>query len=123
MFKLNSPVFGGFFRGLAVLIILGLIYGLLMYFTTIPETTSPYITLAGLAVSVFYGGLGASRRAGAKGLMVGLEVALLFVILILGITLIFRPGCFDWGTALLKLGIVLLAGILGGITGVAFGQK
>lgn len=123
MFKLNSPVLSGFLKGLIFLTLMGIVYGLLMFFTEIPETASPYLTLAILALSVFGGGFGAARQAGAKGLIIGLEVALLFVILILGITLVFRPGYFDWGAALLKLGLVLLAGMLGGMTGVAFCQK
>ncbi len=123
MFKVNSPVLSGFLKGLIFLMLMGIIYGLLMYFTEVPEMTGPYLGLSILALSVFLGSFGAARQTGARGLIIGLEVALLFVILILGITLVFRPGYFDWGTALLKLGLVLLAGMLGGMAGVAFGQK
>lgn len=123
MLKLHNPVLSGFLKGLIFLTLMGIVYGLLMFFTEMPDTARPYLTLAILVFSVFLGGFGAARQAGAKGLIIGLEVALLFVILILGITLVFRPGYFDWGAALLKLGSMLLAGMLGGMTSVAFGQR
>ena len=84
MLKLHSPVLSGFLKGLIFLTLMGIVYGLLMFFTEMPDTARPYLTLA-ILVLAFLGGFGAARQAGAKiDYRFGSGVA--FVILILGIT-------------------------------------
>ncbi|MGI6648595.1 MAG: TIGR04086 family membrane protein [Bacillota bacterium] len=123
MIKLSSPLVRGFTSGVILLGILGIIVGLLMYFTNLPESVSPLLTLSIFIFSVFVGGFLAARRQGSKGLLLGFEMALAFIILVLVINLVFNPGHFSWTTSLIKFLLAALAGILGGIMGVAFHQK
>jgi len=121
--KLKNPVLSGFLKGLLLMIIMGILVGLLMYNTEIPETFGPYLSLSILVLSVFMGGFWATRRAGARGLIIGLEVALIFAFSLLIVTLVFRPGYFSWGATMIKFLLVILAGVFGGMSGVAFYRK
>lgn len=112
------PVVRGVLAGVLLAGLMGILAGLLLHLTTLPELNASTGIVA-LALIMFFGGLTAAYRAGGKGLLVGSEVALVFIVLMFAVTLIFYPGQLVWKSAVIKSGISLLAGALGGVVGVA----
>lgn len=120
MFWLTNPLVRGVISSTIVLGVLGLTTGLLVYFTNIPESASYPISLFILAFSVFMGSFLASRRKKSQGLIMGLEIAVIFIFLLVVISIVFLPGQFSWQASLVKFGLISVSSVIGGILGVAF---
>lgn len=118
MLQKLGPVLTGFTNGVILTVILSLIAALALHFTSLSESFMPGLALGILIFSVFIGGWCAAGKAGSRGLLNGLKVALLFICLSLIITAVFLPGSFDWWGCLIKTASTLAAGALGGILGV-----
>ncbi|MDH7479434.1 MAG: TIGR04086 family membrane protein [Syntrophomonadaceae bacterium] len=114
----KHPVIRGVLVGVLLSGLLGILTGLLLHLTTLPELSAS-LSITALALILFVGGLTAAYRAGGRGLLVGSEVALVFIVLMFAATLIFYPGQLAWKTAITKSIVSLLAGALGGVVGVA----
>ncbi|MBC7347502.1 MAG: TIGR04086 family membrane protein [Clostridia bacterium] len=114
-----SPLWGGFLVSVAVVFFLGLILGLVLYCTPLPEHYLGSYVLAILTVGVFLGAFAAAQAAQTRGLFHGLLVALVFLLLVLGCTL-FAPSTFSLAVFGRYALAVVVAGVLGGIVGVCW---
>ncbi|NPV89363.1 MAG: TIGR04086 family membrane protein [Firmicutes bacterium] len=108
----------GVLAGILFAVLLGVIVGLLIHLTTMPELSSNW-GYASLALVIFMGAGFAAYREGKNGLLMGLEVAVVFIALLLIVNLIFYPGQLMWKDTIIKTAVSLAAGIAGGAIGVA----
>lgn len=105
-----------------ILLTLCLITGVLMMLPGIPFDALPYLTLIADAAGAFLGGYLTARIAGSRGLIVGLLCGLC---VFLCLTVIgFCTGSFRFGAiTLIRLAVLAVFGILGGIKGVNRKEK
>lgn len=116
------PVLRGMLTGIFIAVILGLVICLLLSLTALPEFNSTW-GYAVLALIVFLGGFTAAHREGKKGLLIGVEVAVGFILLLIACNWFLYPGQLVLKTALIKIGTALAAGVIGGAAGVAFKSR
>ncbi|MEW6066563.1 hypothetical protein P378_13485 [Desulforamulus profundi] len=102
----------GFSLGLSILA------GLAYYFTSLPESSMPWVATVILFVSVVVGGGYAAKRARNRGLFNGLGVGVATFIILWLLVGLFLPGDVLLVGALGKLALTLAAGGLGGMLGV-----
>lgn len=107
---------------IAILLMLCLICGVLMMMPTIPKDSLPYIVLIADAVGAFVGGCIAAALTGSGGLIVGLYcgISIFVSLLIFGLL----GGSADVGAVtFIRLGVLILFGMIGGIKGVNRKEK
>jgi putative membrane protein (TIGR04086 family) len=97
------------------IVILTTIFASLIYFANVSEFFLQPVSLVIDVISLFIGGFLLSRKAGERGLLHGLLLALLFFLIayLLGST-----GLWSASQSLLKIASCFLAASLGGILGV-----
>ena len=106
----------------ATLLLTCIISGVFLILSSTPRAALPYIMLAAEALSVFIGGCAAAAINGSKGLIVGLLCGLTVFMILLVTGLL--SGSDDIGImTFIRLGVLLLCGILGGIKGVNRKEK
>jgi len=113
-----TAVVKGFVLSLVCSLFLSFVAGAVYHFSSVPEYTLPWLTVAILALSSFCGSLLAGREAGNRGLYHGLSVGLFFFIAVWLASGLLIPGQAVL-SAIYKLLTVLTAGAAGGITGVS----
>ena len=87
----------------------------------LPEKSMPLVTTLLCAVSVLIGGYNAARILKERGILFGFLTALIYALILLGISMCIQPG-FDIGT-FGKLSAILLSGSIGGIIAVNRREK
>lgn len=105
-----------------IVIVLCVITGVMMMLPSIPTAALPYIVLVADAVGVLIGGYITAAIAGSKGLILGLicGICVFLILLIIGQL----SGNTAIGTVtFIRLGVLALFGILGGIKGVNRKEK
>ena len=106
----------------SALLLTCIISGVFLILSSTPREALPYIMLAAEGLSVFIGGCVAAAINGSRGLIVGMLCGLT-VFLILLITGLLT-GKDDIGMmTFIRLGALMLCGILGGIKGVNRKEK
>ena len=106
----------------STLLLTCIISGVFLILSSTPREALPYIMLAAEGLSVFIGGCVAAAINGSRGLIVGMLCGLT-VFLILLITGLLS-GNDDIGMmTFIRLGALMLCGILGGIKGVNRKEK
>ena len=106
----------------STLLLTCIISGVFLILSSTPREALPYIMLAAEGLSVFIGGCVAAAINGSRGLIVGMLCGLT-VFLILLITGLLA-GADDIGMmTFIRLGTLMLCGILGGIKGVNRKEK
>jgi|GEM_PF-626666 len=115
-----APVLDGFTRSLIVGIVLTVLTGLVTFFSSLPEGHTPLMALLIFIISIFYGAAVAAKKAGGKGLYMGLSVSVLFLVATLLFSGIFMAGSFAVAGLVKKLLLGLAAGAIGGMFGLAF---
>ncbi|MDN5347449.1 MAG: hypothetical protein PWP65_1013 [Clostridia bacterium] len=111
---LRATLYGLLYALIAALL-LAVVIGILLHATPLSEALLPVLAGLAVALAVFSGSIKAARMAGARGLLYGLAVGLLFFIF----TISWTSAPFMTVAAGKKLGICLLAGAMGGIAGIA----
>jgi len=114
-----SAVLKGTMLVLIVLVVLSALTGLIYYFSALSESTIPLAASVILFISIFIGSVSGARQAGCKGLFHGLVVGAISFLLIVLLALLLLPGGIILKSLLSKLFLSLVAGVLGGIVGVA----
>jgi putative membrane protein (TIGR04086 family) len=113
-----SLVLKGILIAAILALILSLGYGLLLSISNIPESDPVFVLI--FCLSIFTAALIITNKAGSKGLLYGLFIALGLIILLLILSGIF----FSEHISIIKIGEKLIfafvAGSLGGIFGVLF---
>jgi len=102
-------------------ILMSLVFGVLLTFTSLPESNLSINIIFGS--SIFVGAFITAYQAGTKGLYYGLSVGLGFILLVLILSSIFWSDAPSW----LKMGektiLALVSGGIGGIIGVLLPQS
>lgn len=118
-----SAIIRGFIWSLVFTIVLGIIFSLLLQYTSLSERLlSSYSTFI-FFISMFFGATIGSRAAGRKGLIHGVLITFIFWLITVVIGLIWNPDVFSIFFIVKRLGLTLLAGMLGGITGIGLSGK
>lgn len=102
-------------------LLLSLVFGVLLSFTSLPESELSINIIVG--ASIFVAALVTAYKAGTKGLYYGLSVGLGFIVLVLILSAIFWSGTPSWIKVAEKSIIALVSGGIGGIVGVLFPQS
>lgn len=105
-----------------ILVILCLMTGVLLILPTIPKAALPYLVLAADAIGVLVGGYLSAALAGSKGLILGLLCGICVFLCQLVIGLLTFDASFDLIT-FIRLGVMAVCGMLGGIKGVNRKEK
>ena len=117
-----SPILVGLLLSLALSLFLSILVGVLLHFTSLSEAALPTAGLLIMLVSVFGGGSLAARLAGSRGLVMGFNVALAYLLLALIFSLFFQAK-ISFSLLASRAVLAFLAGALGGVFGLAFGQR
>lgn len=118
-----NAIVRGFIWALIITIILAVLFSLLLQYTSLSERLlSSYSTFI-FFISMFLGATIGARAAGRKGLFHGLLITLLFWLITLVIGIIWNPEGLSLLFVLKRLGYTLIAGVLGGVTGIGFSGK
>lgn len=114
--------FGWELKGLglaaALAIILAAIGGMVLYFSSLPETLTSPLSNSILVLSIFTGSGYVSYKRGNKGLMRGITFGMSFFVLMVLLSMIMAQPISTMG-CLRDLGISVGTGLLGGILGVS----
>lgn len=116
----SHPVVQGTVIALVVSLTGILLLSLVFYATTLSETylqpSGNILYLAG----AFLGGFVSAKKAGRKGMQLGLAAGFFYFLVIVAVIPIFAPSAFSW-PALIPKGIFsLIVAAVGGIFGIAF---
>jgi len=99
-------------------IILAMITGSIVYYTSLSESLLSTLGKVILILTIFTGGCMVSQSYGNKGLFRGLTMGTAYFILILAATFIFVPALLSFSNVIYTLLIALAACGLGGILGI-----
>lgn len=113
-----SSVYRGTLVSLGFSLGLSILAGLAYYFTSLPESSMPWVSTVILFLSVAVGSGYAAKRARNRGLFNGLGVGVATFIILWLLVALFLPGKILLVGALGKLALTLVAGGLGGMLGV-----
>jgi len=116
-----SLILKGILLAAILAMLLSLAFGLLLSFTSFPESDLSINLIFG--ASILVAAFITAHQAGTKGLYYGLAVGLGFIVLVLILSAIFWSEAPSW----LKMGektiLALVAGGVGGIVGVLFNRS
>lgn len=116
-----SLIIKGILLATIMALLLSLVFGVLLSFTSLPESELSINIIFG--ASIFIAALVTAYKAGTKGLYYGLSVGLGFIILELILSAVLWSGTPSWFKMAEKSIIALVAGGIGGIVGVLFPQS
>lgn len=102
----------------ALALILSLGFGVLLSFTSIPESDLSLSLI--FVISIFIAAVIVAHQAGNKGLFYGLAVGFGFIALLIILSLILLPDSPSWLVIGEKAILALTSGGIGGIIGVLF---
>ncbi len=114
----KSAELQGLFKSLLLGIIACLASATVIYFSAIAETSAGLIGRLIMIGSVFYAGCYVSKSYGNKGLVRGITMGIIYYIVLLIGSLIFKTSGIDIQSYLIRLLICLGAGAAGGILGI-----
>lgn len=101
--------------------VLSLVFGVLLSYTSLPESELVVNIIFG--ASVFIGAFITAYQAGTRGLYYGLSVGIGFIFLVLILSAIFWSDTPSWLKIAEKTIVALVSGGVGGIIGVFFPQS
>jgi putative membrane protein (TIGR04086 family) len=110
----------GAVAGLALLVLLSLLQGLLGWFVTLPDLWEQASLWAAQGLSTLAAGIWAARRAEGSGLLHG-ALAGLSVALVIAAATGVRGALPEWSVLLTRCGLAAALGGLGGIAGLNAG--
>ncbi len=115
-----SLVFKGILIATVLAAILSLLFGLLLSFTSIPESDlSAHIIYS---ISIFLAALLITSKTGNKGMLYGVMIGIGFVLILLVFTAIVQPSAPSWIKIGEKLIFSVVAGGIGGVSGIFFSR-
>jgi len=118
MFKNLSIELVGIGKALLTSILLSLLAAICVYYTGLAETLFAPLGNVILVISIFLGACHVSKCHGSRGLLRGINMGVVFFILLLIATLIFNPSLINLKTFLFTTLLCVISGGLGGILGV-----
>jgi len=116
-----SLVLKGILLASILALLLSLLFGALLSFTSLPESELSINIIFGL--SVFIAGFITAYQAGTRGLYYGLSIGIGFTLLVLMLSGVFWVDTPSWLKMAEKTIVALVAGGVGGIVGVLLPQS
>ena len=113
-----SLILKGILLASILAMLMSLVFGVLLSFTSIPESEMSLNIIFG--ASIFVAGFITAYQAGTKGLYYGLAVGIGFILLVLILSSIFWSNTPSWLRIGEKTILALVSGGIGGILGVLF---
>ncbi|MDD2586806.1 MAG: TIGR04086 family membrane protein [Syntrophomonadaceae bacterium] len=107
----------------ALSLILCLLSATIIYCTSLSEALLGSVGKIILIIAVFWGGCYVSKAHGSKGLVRGINMGIVFFILMLAATLIFNAALINFKTFFYTLFICITSGALGGILGIGLSDN
>lgn len=125
--KFSTGYTGAFTAGLIfaifLTIILSVFIGLLFYLTPLSETFLPLTSSIILVISVFMGSLTTARRVGTKGLLLGILIAIVYLVLVAVMAFMMEIQVTSASVGFSnKVLLAVISGGLGGIVGVGLNR-
>lgn len=114
---LVKPILFGLILGAVVTFLMLMLLALILSVKDFPPAAAVAMSSAAAGIGAFFAGFTAARIVGRKGLLLGLACGALLYVIITLISLAVSPGGFT-ALSLIKLVIVLLASVIGGVLGV-----
>ncbi|MDI6602164.1 MAG: TIGR04086 family membrane protein [Thermoanaerobacteraceae bacterium] len=111
-------VIEGVLIGYVLAIVIFLIYGIVLSFTSVSEETMPSVTKVVSGITIFLSGLLSARKIKGRGWLYGGLAGFIYIILLLILSVIFLKGFQFNSNVLLDIAIAILIGALGGILGI-----
>ncbi|HBV86922.1 TIGR04086 family membrane protein [Desulfosporosinus sp.] len=116
-----SLILKGIILASILAMLLSLVFGVLLSYTSLPESELSINIIFG--VSVFIAAFVTAYQAGTRGLYYGLSVGIGFILLVLILSAIFWSNSPVWLKLAEKTIVALVSGGVGGIVGVLFPQS
>lgn len=116
-----SLIFKGILLATILAMLLSLVFGVLLSYTSLPESDLSINIIFGS--SVFIAAFITAYQAGTRGLYYGLSVGIGFILLVLVLSAIFWSDSPSWLKMAEKTIVALASGGVGGIVGVLFPQS
>jgi len=116
-----SLILKGILLASILAMLLSLVFGVLLSYTSLPESELSINIIFGS--SVFIAALITAYQAGTRGLYYGLSVGIGFILLVLILSAIFWSDTPSWLKMAEKTIVALVSGGVGGIVGVLFPQS
>jgi putative membrane protein (TIGR04086 family) len=113
----------GLFLAYVITLVLIIIYAMVLAFTKVPESTMPVCTIVISLISVTISSSLMVSRIKEKGLFNGALIGLLYIGSLYLISSVFDTGFGVSGFSLIMILISILAGCIGGITGVNLSKR
>lgn len=116
------PVAVGLLVGLLGSLSMLLLFSAVLTVQDVPQAAVSTLAAVAVAFGCFCGAFAAARMRASGGLLTGAATGLLLYLLLLLMGLVFQRQS-PAAPAFVKLGIALLAGGVGGVTGINFGKR
>jgi len=116
-----SLILKGILLATILALLLSLVFGVLLSYTSLPESTLATNIIFG--VSVFIAAFITAYQAGTRGLYYGLSVGIGSILLVLVLSAILWSDTPSWLKIAEKTIVALVSGGVGGIIGVLFPQS
>jgi len=116
-----SLILKGILLASILAMVLSLVFGVLLSYTSLPESALAINIIFG--VSVFIASFITAYHAGTRGLYYGLSVGIGFILLVLVLSAILWSDTPSWLKIAEKTIVALVSGGVGGIIGVLFPQS
>ena len=113
-----SAMVKGSFVALCVTLLLSMLTGLLLNFTSLPETNLPGLALGIITLGTVGGGWTSSRLAKQKGLVHGIGAGVIFLLVAMVLSAAALPTSFTLAGVVMKTLFCLVGSALGGVLGV-----
>jgi len=104
--------------GYIIAIIIFLIYGMLLRFTSVSESSMPIVTRVVSAATIFLSGILSARQTRSKGWITGGLAGFIYTALLLVFSMILLKEFQPDTNLLVDIAVGILVGTLGGILGV-----
>ena len=118
-----SFVIKGFLWAFMLTVLLGIIFSMLLQFTSFTESLLSSYSSFIFFISILLGAVIGSKSAGCKGIWHGISVALLFWCFTIIISLIWSFDTLSFIFLAKRLGLTIGAGGLGGIIGIGLANQ
>lgn len=112
------PAAEGVLRGFIITVVLLLIFAVIMTFTEVNEAISSLFYLVTTLLSIMYGSIYAVKKIKRKGWLVGIVVALLYLLVLYVVSVISGNSAVIGVNRLMRFSLAILVGTLSGMIGI-----
>jgi putative membrane protein (TIGR04086 family) len=123
MLKNFSIELTGILKAIVYSLVLSILATVLIYYSSLPETLFAPLGNLIMVISIFMGACHVSKAHGSKGLIRGVNMGVVFFILMFMATLAFNSSLISIKSFLFTLLLCVISGALDGILGVGLSDK